>query len=77
MYTGMPIISAMRMARLVASPSTSGGRDAGCPSGPVMPLSKICCCRCEMISPFSAWMVAMQPSSAQLEKELTGSRRPP
>ena len=42
-YNGAPSTSAMRIARLAASPSTCGGRDMGCPSGPVMPLSKMIC----------------------------------
>mmetsp|Transcript_10612 Transcript_10612/g.26008 ORF Transcript_10612/g.26008 Transcript_10612/m.26008 type:complete len:230 (+) Transcript_10612:473-1162(+) len=43
-YSGTPSTSAMRMALLAASPSTSGGRDIGCPSGPVNPASNTCFC---------------------------------
>ncbi|MCI0467738.1 MAG: CRISPR-associated endonuclease Cas2 [Beijerinckiaceae bacterium] len=43
-----------KRAKTEASPSTSGGRDSGWPSGPVMPRFNISCCRWNTSSPFSA-----------------------
>ena len=53
----------MRMARLVASPSTSGGRDCGWPSGPVTPALSSSCCIIQTRLPSSQWTVQSAPRS--------------
>uniref|UniRef100_A0A7C9EIL2 Uncharacterized protein n=1 Tax=Opuntia streptacantha TaxID=393608 RepID=A0A7C9EIL2_OPUST len=53
-YKGVPTKRAKRMARAVASPSSTGGLERACPSGPVMPSSIIRCCPSKTASPFSA-----------------------
>ena len=68
---GVLTMPAILMARLAASPSTSGGRESGWPSGPVMPILRSFCCRCQTSSPFSACTVGMAPSSRQREKLAT------
>ena len=70
-YSGVPSVSAMRMARLAASPSTCGGRDSGCASGPVEALGRSFCCRWKTSSPFSACTVGTAPSSRQRSKLAT------
>ena len=61
----------MRIARLAASPSTSGGRDSGCPSGPVIPIPKISSCSRATSSPFSACTVHSAPRSRARVKLFT------
>ena len=53
-YSGVPTNSASRIARPVASSSSSAGRDSACPSGPVTPLSNTRCWPSATASPFSA-----------------------
>jgi hypothetical protein len=61
----------MRMARFAASPSTDGGRDIGCPAGPVTPAATSWCWSRNTSSPFSACTVGSAPSSRQRENEFT------
>ena len=61
----------MRIAELAASPSTSGGRLSGWPSGPTYPRSYISFCSRNTSSPFSACTVGIAPSSLHRANELT------
>ena len=65
MYSGTPAVSAIMMARLAASPSTSGGREKACASGPLLPSAISLACRWATTSPFSACTSGMAPRSAQ------------
>ena len=55
---------------LVASPSTSGGREYACPSGPVTPRAISASCIRATTSPFSACTTGMAPRWAQRANEL-------
>jgi hypothetical protein len=55
------------MARPVASPSSTAGRDRACPSGPVMPASNTSCCPSATASPFSACTCSRQRVQWQLK----------
>ncbi len=61
----------MRIARFAASPSTSGGRDSGCASGPVIPRASSAFCSWNTSSPFSACTVGSAPSSSERVKLFT------
>ncbi|MNL75941.1 hypothetical protein D3C87_2018250 [compost metagenome] len=62
-------MSASMIARLVASPSTSAGREYAWASGPLLPSAISFAVIAATTSPFSACTSGRAPSSAQREKE--------
>mmetsp|Transcript_22930 Transcript_22930/g.58545 ORF Transcript_22930/g.58545 Transcript_22930/m.58545 type:complete len:227 (-) Transcript_22930:524-1204(-) len=73
-YSGTLTRRASLMARPVASPSTTAGRDSGWPSGPVTPISSYTYrCPYATASPFSACTMGSAPSSLQRARPSSSS----
>mmetsp|Transcript_32400 Transcript_32400/g.70744 ORF Transcript_32400/g.70744 Transcript_32400/m.70744 type:complete len:266 (+) Transcript_32400:718-1515(+) len=70
-YSGVLTKCASFMARPVASPSRTLGRESACPSGPTMPFAIISACPSATASPFSAWICARAPMALHWRRPMT------
>jgi len=61
MYNGAPVTWASRIARAVASPSSSGGLVRPCHPGSVCPLASACATSTSIAMPFSACIMIVAP----------------